>query len=263
MIDAMTSTNTGVTVRLIGGPTALIEIGGLRFLTDPTFDPPGEYPIGGRALVKTRGPAVQAAELGPIDAVLLSHDQHPDNLDTSGRRLLGEVPLVLTTGQAAERLGGLATVLPSWRHATLTRPDGRELRVIGVPAQHGPDGTEDLTGEVTGFVLAGDDLPAVYVSGDNASLAIVQAVADHLGPIEIALLFAGAARTPLLDAYLTLRSDQAARAAGILGARAIIPVHTEGWGHFTEGPETITDAFARHGEQARLVRLAPGESATV
>ena len=38
-----------VGVRLIGGPTALIEMGGLRLLTDPTFDPPGDHPVGDRA----------------------------------------------------------------------------------------------------------------------------------------------------------------------------------------------------------------------
>ena len=97
------------------------------------------------------------------------------------------------------------------------------------------------------------------ISGDNASLDIVQAVVEHLGPIDIALLFAGAGRTPLMDAYLTLTNDQAARAARILNA-AVIPLHTEGWNHFTEGPETIADAFARHGQLDRLTLLAPGDS---
>ena len=31
-----------LTSRAVGGPTALLELGGLRILTDPTFDPPGE-----------------------------------------------------------------------------------------------------------------------------------------------------------------------------------------------------------------------------
>ena len=123
-----------------------------------------------------------------------------------------------------------------------------------------PDGTEAITGEVTGFVLTGDGLPTMYVSGDNASLGVVQAVADHAGPIDVAVLFAGAARTPLLDAYLTLTSDQAARAARILDARVVIPAHTEGWKHFTQGPDTITPAFARHGVTGQLRLLAPGES---
>jgi len=111
-------------------------------------------------------------------------------------------------------------------------------------------------------VLSGEGLPTVYVSGDNASLGVVLAVAEHLGPVDVALLFAGAARTPLLDAYLTLTSDQAARAARILDARVVIPVHTEGWEHFTQGPETIAPAFARHGAGRQLRLLAPGESTT-
>jgi len=258
-----------VGIRLIGGPTALIEIGGLRLLTDPTFDPPGDHPVGNRVLVKIRGPAVAVADIGPVDAVLLSHDQHPDNLDDAGRRMLDTVPVVLTTGSAASRLGGRTKALAPGRHVLLPRPaggeprvSGGELRVTGVPAQHGPDGTEAITGEVTGFVLHGEGLPTVYVSGDNASLGVVLAVAEHLGPIDVALLFAGAARTPLLDAYLTLTSDQAARAARILDARVVIPVHTEGWQHFTQGPETIAPAFARHGATGQLRLLAPGQSTT-
>jgi L-ascorbate metabolism protein UlaG (beta-lactamase superfamily) len=67
----------------------------------------------------------------------------------------------------------------------------------------------------------------------------------------------------LLDANLTLDSDQAARAAQRLDAGVVIPVHTEGWQHFTQGPDTIADAFARRGEQERLVLLGPGESTTL
>jgi L-ascorbate metabolism protein UlaG (beta-lactamase superfamily) len=254
---------TSMTVRLIGGPTALIEIGGLRLLTDPTFDPPGDHPVGSRTLVKTRGPVVPLDEIGPIDAVLLSHDQHPDNLDDGGRTLLGRVPLVLSTTDAERRLGGRTTALPAWQDFSLARPGGRMLWVTGVPAQHGPDGTTDVTGEVTGFVLRADDLPTVYVSGDNASLDLVGTIADRVGTIDVALLFAGAARSPLLDANLTLDSDQAARAAQRLDAGVVIPVHTEGWQHFTQGPDTIADAFARRGEQERLVLLGPGESTTL
>ena len=42
------TTRLPVSIRLIGGPTALIEIGGFRLLTDPTFDQPGDYRVGQR-----------------------------------------------------------------------------------------------------------------------------------------------------------------------------------------------------------------------
>ncbi len=254
---------TSTTLRLIGGPTAVIEIDGLRLLTDPTFDPPGDHPVGNRMLVKTRGPAVPVEEIGPVDAVLLSHDQHPDNLDDAGRALLDRVPLVISTDDAAKRLGGRTTALPTWLDLELPRPDGRPLRVTAVPAQHGPDGSEGVTGVVTGFVLSGDGLPTVYVSGDNASLDVVQTVADRIGTVDVALLFAGAARTPLLDAHLTLDGERTARAARILDADVVVPLHTEGWQHFTEGPDAVVDAFTRYGEQRRLVLLAPGQAVTV
>jgi L-ascorbate metabolism protein UlaG (beta-lactamase superfamily) len=252
-----------ITVQLVGGPTALIEIGGLRLLTDPTFDPPGDHPVGRRTLVKTAGPAVTAESIGHLDAVLLSHDQHPDNLDVGGRALLARVPLVLSTAGAAERLGGVTRELPVWRSVTLPRPDGGELRVTGVPAQHGPAGTEHLTGEVRGFVLSGTGLPTVYVSGDNASLAVVHDIADHAGPIDVAILFAGRARSPLMDAYLTFGSDQAARAAEILAAPTVIPIHLEGWQHLTQEPGAVPPAFARRGLGDRLIMLSAGETVVV
>lgn len=81
-----------VVLRTIGGPTAVIEVGGLRLNTDPTFDEPGEHPVGTRILTKTAGPALQPGEIGPVAAVLLSHDQHPDNLDTSAGPTSAQLP---------------------------------------------------------------------------------------------------------------------------------------------------------------------------
>ncbi|MGP3958503.1 MBL fold metallo-hydrolase [Nonomuraea sp. 3N208] len=129
--------------------------------------------------------------------------------------------------------------------------------MTGVPAQHGPDGTEHLVGEVTGFVLAGEGLPTVYVSGDNASLDVVRAVAERVGPVDVALLFAGGARTPLVDGFLTLPSADAVTAAEILQARYVVPLHCEHWAHFTQGRDTVEQAFAGFGDRLRL--LGPGE----
>ncbi|WP_369237309.1 MBL fold metallo-hydrolase [Streptomyces sp. R21] len=252
---------TTVEILYIGGPTAVLELGGVRLLTDPTFDAPGEYPVGARKLVKTAGPALAAPEVGTVDAVLLSHDQHPDNLDASGRTYLQGAPVALSTASAYDRIGAPVRAVPSWSHVELPRPDGGSLRVTAVPAQHGPDGSEPIVGEVTGFVLSGDGLPKVYVSGDNASLDVVRAIAERQGPFDVAVLFAGAARTPLVpDAPLTLTSEAAAEAALILGARHVVPLHFEHWGHFTEDGAALTKAFAGAGLSERLHLLEPGGS---
>lgn len=238
----------------VGGPTAILELGGRRLLSDPTFDPPGEYPIGERRLTKTGGPALAPEAVGQIDAVLLSHDQHPDNLDRRGRELALQAPLVLSTASARERLGGPVRALPNWESVEL---DG--LRVTGVPAQHGPDGSRHLVGEVTGFALSGEGLPSVYVSGDNASLDVVREIAARLGPFDVAILFAGGARTALLDgAYLTLPSPAAAEAARLLGAGQVVALHFEGWAHFSQGADSLREAFEQAGLEARLHIPEPG-----
>ena len=53
----------GVRITHIGGPTVLIEVGGWRLLTDPTFDPPGgKYRFGwGTGSQKLAAPALGAA----------------------------------------------------------------------------------------------------------------------------------------------------------------------------------------------------------
>src|SRR4051812_33025960 len=123
----------------VGGPTALISLGGLSLLTDPAFDPPREYQLPGRVVTKLTGPGVSVDELGPIDAVLLSHDQHKDNLDESGRELLASIPVVLSTPDAAARIDGVRG-LENWESVELQRPDGGVLVVTGLPARHGPAG---------------------------------------------------------------------------------------------------------------------------
>ncbi|MBH5337619.1 MBL fold metallo-hydrolase [Streptomyces pactum] len=245
-------------VRVFGGPTALFEYGGLRFLTDPTFDGPGEYGAPGRpGLKKTAPPAGSPADLGRLDVVLLSHDEHADNLDTSGRALLADVPLTLTTPAGGQRLGDGAKGLADWESVELDRPGGGTVTVTGVPAIHGPGAREDvepITGQVVGFVLTGDGLPTVYVSGDNASLDAVKEIAERFAPVDTAILFAGAPRIPVLygGEPLVLDSAQAAEAARILGARRVVPVHHDSWAHFTEGRDDLEAAFTAAGLADRL-----------
>ncbi|MGW4797825.1 MBL fold metallo-hydrolase [Nonomuraea sp. NPDC004297] len=246
-----------ILVRVLGGPTALFEYGGLRFLTDPTFDAPGDYQVPGGRLTKTAPSSAAPADLGRVDVVLLSHDEHPDNLDASGRALLADVPLTLTTPGGGQRLGGAAKGLADWEPVELDRPSGGTITVTGVPAVHGPGAREEvepLVGQVVGFVLTGDGLPTVYVSGDNASLDLVRQIAERFGPVDTAILFAGAPRFSVLfdGALIVLDSVQAAEAAGILGARRVVPVHYDGWAHFTEGRDDLVAAFTAAGLANRL-----------
>lgn len=245
-------------ISVLGGPTTVIDIAGRRIVMDPTFDPPGVHDY----LTKLTGPAVPAAALGPVDAVLVSHDQHPDNFDDDGRRMALAAPLLLTHPGAAGRLGPPAVALAPWQTHELGGGSG-SLTVQAVPAVHGPaDGQRDAGGhvncEVTGFVLSGPGLPTVYLSGDNASMAAVKDVGDRVGQVDIAVLFAGAASVATKERGrpLTLTAARAAAAAELLGATVVIPAHVDGWAHFSEGVEEFVAAFDQAGI-SNVLKTAP------
>src|SRR5689334_25019412 len=106
-------TDDPTTLTLIGGPTALLTYGGLRILTDPTFDPPGDHPRPGSDTIlhKLTGPAAAAGDVLPVDLVLLSRDHHPDNLDAAGRERLGRATSLRTTTAGSQRRGGTAVAV--------------------------------------------------------------------------------------------------------------------------------------------------------
>ncbi|MEI8146938.1 MAG: MBL fold metallo-hydrolase, partial [Alphaproteobacteria bacterium] len=147
----------------------MIEVGSLRFITDPLFDESGtDYHHGPIHLHKTSKPLVTPDQIGAVDAVLLSHDQHADNLDHGGRAFLPQASTVLTTPEGASRLGGNARPLSSWQKIDIVGRDGFKVTITALPAQHGPDGTQEATGPVTGFLLewAGQKHGGLYISGD-------------------------------------------------------------------------------------------------
>src|ERR1041384_7217001 len=118
-----------ITITYIGGPTCLLEFGGVRFLTDPTFDPAGgEYTTGPVTLRKLVGPGLGADSL-TFDYVLLTHDHHADNLDHAGRKSLAKAKKVFTTTDGATRLGGNSQGLQDWESVDLPA-NGRTLRVV-------------------------------------------------------------------------------------------------------------------------------------
>jgi L-ascorbate metabolism protein UlaG (beta-lactamase superfamily) len=246
------------TLTLIGGPTVLIELAGLHLLTDPTFDPPGRYDARGITLEKHRGPALAADALGPIDAVLLSHDQHFDNLDRSGRAFLPRAGRIFSTPSGAERLGGAVRGLAPWQTAHLDSQSGRRLLITATPARHGPPGIEPIAGEVIGFAL-GIEAPgdAVYVTGDTVWYEGVAEVARRFRP-RLVILFAGAAK-PRGPFHVTMDNNDALETAHAFPGARLVAVHNDGWGHFTESQADLVQAFETLGQATRLQTLTPGQ----
>jgi L-ascorbate metabolism protein UlaG (beta-lactamase superfamily) len=249
---------TSLRITLIGGPTALIEVGGFRLLTDPTFDAPGEYRLPHVTLEKLSSPAIGADRIGPIDAVLLSHDQHSDNLDNSGREFLKTAGRVFTTAVGAKRLGGHAEGLSPWDSATLTKPGGGSLTITATPARHGPAGIEPLSGDVVGFVISASDAAfrPIYVTGDTVWYDGVAEVAQRF-KAGVVLPFAGAAQTrgPF---HLTMDVNDVIETARTFPDAVIVPVHHDGWKHFRQDGNDLKVSFDTLGFGARLKLLEPG-----
>lgn len=246
---------------------ALIEINGLRLLTDPVLDPAGTcFEYGPIRLDKLSSAATTAADLGAIDAVLLSHDQHGDNLDHAGRALLAAVPRVITTPLAAGRLGHPGAVgLDPWESTTLHGASGRSITVTAMPAQHGPDGTQEATGPVTGFLIDWAGAPGpIYISGDTVPFAGTHEIVDRIARPWIALPHLGSVQlAPLGDALLSMSAAQAIDFMQALDAPIIVPLHFDGWGHFSEDSGTARALTAASPIADRFHWLAPGESLTI
>jgi L-ascorbate metabolism protein UlaG (beta-lactamase superfamily) len=242
----------------IGGPTCLIELNGFRLITDPTFDEPGEYVSPRVTLRKVKGPALSLPEVGRIDAVLLSHDQHADNLDRAGREMLRTAERVFTTTAGAARLGNDTVGLEPWHTATISGDDGRLLEITATPARHGPVGIEPIAGDVTGFVLANTDhgMRPIYITGDTVWYEGVAEVAKRWDA-GLVVLFAGAAQTrgPF---DLTMNCNDAVETAHAFPNAVILPIHCDGWAHFTEDAEDLRKTFVALGLAERLQVIATG-----
>lgn len=242
----------------IGGPTVIIEIDGTRFMTDPTLDARGSvFDLGGATFKKITDPA--NTDTGKIDIVLLSHDQHHDNLDNLGRELLKTVSKTYTTVEASQRLDTPAIGLSPWEQETIITKNGIEITITATPARHGPAGTEKVAGDVIGFLLSvkGTEPFELYFTGDTVYYEGIQEVANKHQP-DYVFIYAGAAK-PIGPFNVTMDTNDAIDTAFVFPHSEIIPLHFEGWNHYTESEKDIMNAFQAIGIGHKLNVLPLGE----
>ncbi|KAJ0420263.1 putative Zn-dependent hydrolases of the beta-lactamase protein [Aspergillus carlsbadensis] len=258
---------SSLTITRIGTATAIIDIGGIKFLTDPFFSPAGnEWDLGIILLKNSVTPVIGIENLPPIDAVLLSHEDHPDNLDEVGRRIL-DGRHVLTTPDGARKLAprpGVRAIQP-WETITWTIA-GKVFEVTGTPCKHLPGG------ECTGFVITADDFGvspdgkpnALYISGDTVYIDELTQIAERWNVLVAVLHFGKAeVETPQGPLQLTLDGKQGARLFRELGAEVLVPVHFDSWAHFTQRGEALRRELEDEGVGESVLWLEPGEPTRV
>ena len=259
----------GVQLTHIGGPTLLVEVGGWRLLTDPTFDAPGgSYRFGwGTGSRKLAGPSIAAADVGALDAILLTHDHHEDNLDPAGRALLPGAGTIVTTLSGAARLEGDVRGLGFWQSTWLEAPGRTSIEVTATPCRHGPPLSRPIVGDVIGFALRweGQEGGVLWISGDTVLYDGVREVASRLR-VDTAIVHLGGVRFPVTGpVHYTLTATEAVELLGLVRPRVTIPLHYEGWKHFKEGREAVERELAEAPAPVReSVRWLPiGEAVTL
>ena len=269
----------------LGTATVLIEMAGVRLLTDPAFDPigtrydfgPGFTPASWFASERTYETPMRPAEVGAIDAVLLTHDHHADNCDPTGRELLrtSQVARVVTVPAAAARLSRAASVAGqpgqglgigdkttalAWGASTTVGG----VRITATPARHGPRGTPQIH-EVAGFLLEADGAPTVWISGDTVLFPALREVLETLkGRVDVAIVHCGGVsfpKVPLIGRSLfTFDAAQVVEVCRILEPRTLIPVHRSGWAHFREPEDALRETLLREWSAERTRWLELGET---
>jgi L-ascorbate metabolism protein UlaG (beta-lactamase superfamily) len=270
-----------ITITHITTATTILNINGINFITDPVFCPASTYDIshvfqkmpeaitsqmGGQTpppthLVSVEGPALQLQDLPPIDAVLLSHEDHVDNLDPEGRKLL-DGRRVYTTSDGAKNLAprtGVVALKP-WETVEAVI-GGTTFKITGTPCQHLPGG------EVTGFVLETESfgvhssgLPnAIWISGDTVYLDELVEIGKKWH-IQVAQVHLGNAIVPMPSGPVQISMDgrSAIDLVEKIGADVMVPVHFESWEHLTEHGDDLVAIVKEKGFEDRVRWLTPG-----
>jgi L-ascorbate metabolism protein UlaG (beta-lactamase superfamily) len=226
-------------VTWLGHATVLLDLDGVRLLTDPVL---------GRRIgpLMRVVPSVDAAALGSVDCVLLSH-LHADHADLPSLRRLG-APVIAPDGAGEWLRGaGLSHVreLAAGDEATVGG-----VRVVATPAAHDPRrrplGPE---ADPVGFVIHGSR--RVYFAGDTD---LFEGMDELRGAVDVALLPVWGWGPSVGEGHLD--PERAARAAAVIEPALAIPIH---WGTFALPWARDGDSERPAGEFAAFVReLAPG-----
>jgi L-ascorbate metabolism protein UlaG (beta-lactamase superfamily) len=221
---------TGLRVTWLGHSTLLVELDGVRVLTDPVW---GERvsPVGFAGPKRFHPVPVTLNQLPPLDAVIVSHD-HYDHLDYPTMLELAktDVPFVTSLGVGSHlESWGIAeeriTELDWWESAPIA---GGRARVSAAPSQHFSGRAPGMrnTTAWSSFALRGER-HGFFFSGDTGLTSEYSSIREKLGPFDLVALEVGAFHPAWGDIHLG--PENALKACELLGGARFLPVH---WGTF-------------------------------
>jgi L-ascorbate metabolism protein UlaG (beta-lactamase superfamily) len=255
--------DSGLRATWLGHSTVLIEIDGVRVLTDPVWGPRAS-PLRLAGPKRFQPVPVALRAMPPVDLVIVSHD-HYDHLDYPTMRALAKsaVPFVTSLGVGAHLEGwGVPaeriTELDWWESHDL--PHGN-VRVTAAPSQHFSGRTLKTRNTTLWSSFAvHSDRHRVFFSGDTGLTTEYEDIRARLGPFDLVMLEIGGWDPAWGDMHLG--PQYALKALEFLRADAFLPVH---WGTFALGmhpweqpAETLLELSAT--SRARLMMPRLGES---
>ena len=241
---------------VIGTATTLLQYGGITVLTDPNFLHRGQRAYLGKGLwsVRRTEPALQPADLPPLDAVVLSH-LHGDHFDRVARRQLPRDVPVVTTRHAARRLRlqgfAAAVALDTWQTHEITK-DGARLRVTAAPGRHARGllqaALPTVMGSVLEFSAPGEPDLAVYVTGDTLLVDDLREVPVRHPDLDLGIWHLGGTRIPFGRGLLvTMDGPMGADLLELVHPRRTVPVHHDDYGVFASPRSEFLDEVRRRG----------------
>jgi L-ascorbate metabolism protein UlaG (beta-lactamase superfamily) len=252
--------DSGLRATWLGHSTVLIEIDGVRVLTDPVWGPRAS-PLRLAGPKRFQPVPVALREMPPVDLVIISHD-HYDHLDYPTIRALArsEVPFVTSLGVGAHlESWGIAperiTELDWWESHQLPKAG---VRVTAAPSQHFSGRTMKTRNATlwSSFVVR-SERHGVFFSGDTGLTTEYEEIRARLGPFDLVMLEIGAWNAAWGDMHLG--PENALKAFALLGGGAFLPVH---WGTFAlamhawdQPAELLLELGPRTGAQLLMPRL--------
>ncbi len=221
---------SGLRATWLGHSTVLIEIDGVRVLTDPVWGPRAS-PARFAGPKRFQPVPVAVRELPPIDVVVVSHD-HYDHLDYPTIRELRKrsVPFVTSLGVGAHLeywgVPGERIVELDWWESH--RLPGTEVTITAAPSQHfSGRSLHDRNATLWSSMVIRSPRRAVFFSGDTGLTTEYKTIAARLGPFDLVMLEVGAFHPAWGDIHLG--PEHALEALAMLGGGSFLPVH---WGTF-------------------------------